>query len=436
MGGDRRGASGAGRTRPEELGIRNLEFGIWNSFNHRPAFVIQTRVIADAFRQRSTCWQLFTLLFLCAAIAATPIPSRISAGPIAQSAAGVVKLDDADIETLNSTRGFVRERNARDYALDNPDGINEGRYATIGGIEQWITIRGEDRRNPVLLFLHGGPGDATNPWGYAAFRTWLKAFTVVQWDQRGAARTLGKSGSSVAATITIDRMAQDGIELAEMLRQTLHKDKIILVGHSWGSILGIFMAKARPDLFSAFVGTGQVADPQRNYTVAYETLLEKAMRLGETRAIRELKEVGPPPYADGRGYGVQRRWSNLFEGADAFIASMVGFALSAPEYRPHDIRDWFNGQVLSAERLVPQTSALTAKTLAGEFAVPVFVFQGAEDFTTPTSLARTFVQSIRAPRKRFVAIPEGGHFAVFMKRDAFLHELVTRVLPHGSTSRL
>ncbi|PYQ75131.1 MAG: hypothetical protein DMG04_08350 [Acidobacteria bacterium] len=105
--------------------------------------------------------------------------------------------------------------------------------------------------------------------------------------------------------------------------------------------------------------------------------------------------------------------------------------------------------MLSAERLVPQTSAtgaLTAKALGGDFAVPVFVFQGADDFTTPTSLARTFVESIHAPRKAFVTIPEGGHFAVFMKRDAFLHELVARLLPAirvrgssrtpGSTSRL
>ncbi len=316
--------------------------------------------------------------------------------------------------------------------MTTPNGVDEGRYVTIGGIEQWITIRGEDRQNPVLLFLHGGPGDATNPWGYAAFRSWLKAFTVVQWDQRGTGRTLGRNGPSQAATITVDRMVQDGIELAEALRRTLQKDKIILVGHSWGSILGVLMAKARPDLFSAFVGTGQVADPQQGYRVAYNALLEKAVKLGEARAIHELKDVGPPPYADGRGYGVQRKWANLFEGADFFIASMVGLALNAPGYRPHDISDWFDGQVLSADRLVPQTSAtsaLTATTLGGDFAVPVFVFQGAEDFTTPTSLARTFVQSIRAPHKAFVAIPEGGHFAVFMKRDIFLRELAAKVLP-------
>jgi pimeloyl-ACP methyl ester carboxylesterase len=391
--------------------------------NPRPGLTIQSVMKRSALG-------LLAFSCICAAFIAPP-STRVS-GAEAQIAADVQKLDAADVQTLEAATAFVRQRNARDYALATPNGVEEGRYVTIGGIEQWITIRGEDRRNPVLLFLHGGPGDTTNPWGYAAFRSWLKAFTVVQWDQRGAGRTLGKSGPSVAATLTIDRMTQDGIELAEMLRRTLQKDKIILVGHSWGSLLGIFMAKARPDLFSAFVGTGQVADPKRNYAVAYDALLEKATRLGEARAVRELKEVGPPPYADGRGYGVQRRWSNLFEGADFFIASMVGFALNAPDYRPRDITDWFGGQMLSAERLVPQTSAtsaLTATALGGDFAIPVFVFQGAEDFTTPTSLARTLVQSIRAPRKAFVTIPGAGHFAVFMKRDAFLHELTARVLP-------
>src|SRR5262245_22554041 len=203
---------------------------------------------------------------------------------------------------------FVRERNARDYAITTPNGIDEGRYVSIGGIEHWITIRGEDRRNPVLLLLHGGPGDATNPWGYAGFRSWLRVFTVVQWDQRGAGRTLGRNRASSTSAISIARMTQDGIELAELLRKTLQKDKIIIVGHSWGSILGVFMAKARPDLFYAFVGTGQVGDQTRNYAVAHDELLKKAKALGEQRAIQELGDVGPPPYADGRGYAVQRKW--------------------------------------------------------------------------------------------------------------------------------
>src|SRR4030095_15960117 len=147
----------------------------------------------------------------------------------------------------------LRSRNARDYAITTPNGIDQASYVEIGGIEQWITIRGEDKRNPVLLFLHGGPGDATNPWSYATFRPWLQAFTVVQWDQRGAGLTLGKNGPSSASAITIARMTQDGIELTELLRKTLQKEKVILVGHSWGSVLGILMVKARPELFHPFL---------------------------------------------------------------------------------------------------------------------------------------------------------------------------------------
>jgi pimeloyl-ACP methyl ester carboxylesterase len=188
------------------------------------------------------------------------------------------------------------------------------------------------------------------------------------------------------------------------------------------------MVKARPELFFAFVGTGQVGDPTAGYTVAHRDLLKKAAAVADERALRELREVGPPPYADGRGYGVQRRWSNFFEGADAFIASMMGFALVAPGYTLHDINDWFDGQIVSSQRLVPQTSALDARTLAGDFAVSVFVIQGAEDFTTPTSLARAFIDSIRAPSKAFITI-EGGHFAVFMKTREFLDQLVAKVRP-------
>ncbi len=335
--------------------------------------------------------------------------------------------EGAELPKLLAAMAFLRDRNARDYAIASPNGIDDARYVEIGGIQQWITIRGEDRKNPVILFLHGGPGDATNPWAYAVFRPWHKAFTVVQWDQRGAGRTLGKSPRSLAETITIDRMAQDGIEVAQTLRKLLGQDKIILVGHSWGSILGVFMVKARPDLFSAFVGTGQVADPRNSYSVAYRELLAKAAALGEQGAIRELREVGPPPYSDRRGYAVQRKWSNFLEGADVFIAAMFGHALSAPSYTLRDVNDWLDGQNLSAERLVPVTSTLGPQALGGDFALPVFVIQGADDFTTPTPLARSFVDSIRAPRKAFVAIEGGGHFAVFMRSSDFLRELVSLI---------
>ena len=126
---------------------------------------------------------------------------------------------------LEAAWASLRARNARDYAIVTPNGIDEARYVEVGGIQQWITIRGEDRSNPVLLFLHGGPGDATNPWGYAGFRLWLKHFTVVQWDQRGAGRTFGKNPDAPPQAITVARMTQDGVELADVLRKQLRKDK-------------------------------------------------------------------------------------------------------------------------------------------------------------------------------------------------------------------
>lgn len=331
-------------------------------------------------------------------------------------------LDAEAAATFDKRREFIRARNARDYAISTPNGIDEAKYLRIGGIDQWVTIRGEDRGNPVLLVLHGGPGDATNPWGYAGFRAWLKTYTVVQWDQRGAGRTLGRNGPESAQTVSIDRLVQDCVELAEALRTSLRKDKIILLGHSWGSVLGALAAKAKPDPFQAFVGTGQVGDQARNYHVAFDALTAKARAVGESRAVRELEDIGPPPYKDGRGYQVQRRWSNLFEGADMFIGSMFGLALGAPGYTLADVNDWGTGQMLSAEKLVPQSSALPASALTGRFGVPVFVIQGAEDFTTPTSLAKAFVDGVEAPRKAFRTI-EGGHFAVFMKTSSFLQEL-------------
>jgi pimeloyl-ACP methyl ester carboxylesterase len=326
---------------------------------------------------------------------------------------------------LDAALDFLRARNARDYAI-SPGGIDEAKYLKLGGIEQWVTIRGEDRANPVVLVLHGGPGDATNPWGYAGFRAWLKTYTVVQWDQRGTGRTLGRNGPASAETVTIDRLVEDGVELADALRRSLRKDKIILVGHSWGSVLGVLMAKAKPELFYAFVGTGQVVsgDLTRQNQVAYDAVLAKARSSGDARAVRELEEIGRPPRKDGRGHQVQRRWANLFEGADSFIASMGWLGLTAPGYTTKDVNDWFDGQNLSAERLMRQEQALGSAALTGRFAVPVFVIQGAEDFTTPTSLARAFVDGIEAPQKAFVTI-DGGHFAVFMNPSGFLKELGT-----------
>ncbi len=337
----------------------------------------------------------------------------------------------ADYQKFENWRAFLSSRAAQTFAIIGSNPVDESGYVTIGGIDQWITIRGEDRNNPVLLFLHGGPGDVTNPWSYPYFFSWLKSFTVVQWDQRGAGRTLGKSGDSIGPTMTIDRMTQDGIELSEHLRQHLRKDRIILVGHSWGSVFGVLMTKARPDLFYAYVGTGQVVDFKQGDAVAYKLALQTAGDVGESGDIASLKAIGTPPYPDGKGWQLFYKWRRKCEGAetDKFLGGLTGFAFQSPGYSIRDINDWLDGQVLGGERLFDQGTQLSAKRLGGNFAVPVFVFQGEHDCSSPTELARNYVDSISAPKKEFIAIPGSGHFAVFTKSNEFLKELVERVRP-------
>ena len=369
-----------------------------------------------------TCLKLPVFLLLAVVI--------LSAGAVGQTAdQSQPKPLDQEYRKFNDLVSVLRDRNKAQFAIDPTRGIDEESYIEIGGIEQWVTIRGQDRNNPVLLFLHGGPGDVTNPWTFAIFAGWEKVFTVVQWDQRGAGRTLRKTGPAIAPTITVERMTQDGIELAEYLRKHLGKEKIFLVGHSFGSILGVRMARLRPELFYAYVGTGQIADEKRNYAVAYDALLKKARERGDVKAVAELGSIGPPPYANSEGFRTQRKWANAFEGADQFLYATIGLTLVAPGNSVQDINDTVAGEMLSADRLASQTKSDGPKEIGLDFHIPVFIFQGSEDFTAPTELARQYLAQIHAPRTAFVEIQGGGHFAVFMKSDVFLQELVKRVRP-------
>lgn len=308
-------------------------------------------------------------------------------------------------------------------------GIDEKMFVPVGGIAQWITIRGFDKASPVLLLLHGGPGDATNPWAWGFLDGWRRPFVLVQWDQRGTGRTLGKSGPGIASTITIDRMVEDGIELSEFLRTHLGKRKIIVVGHSWGSVLGTLMVKKRPDLFWAYVGTGQVVSGKRSYVVAYEELLKRARREHNADAIRDLESIGPPPYDNAAAkQQVQRKWANEFESAGLFLAKAAGLGVIADGYTLADVNDWMQGQLVTGRALFAPLAAIDFTEDKASFGLPVFFFQGADDYTTPVPLVREYFREIKAPHKEMVEL-KGGHFVAFMQPEIFLQELTRRVRP-------
>jgi pimeloyl-ACP methyl ester carboxylesterase len=330
-------------------------------------------------------------------------------------------------------RAYRQHQNAVSLAIHTPNGIDEAMFVPIGGINQWITIRGQNRDNPVVLFLHGGPGTPTNLLDFSMAPAWTPTFTLVQWDQRGAGKTFASGGTS-ASDITIDRMSQDGIELTEFLRGHLHKDKIILVGHSWGSILGVHMAKARPDLFYAYVGAGQVVNAQENEALNYARVLKKARSLNDTKAVADLEASGPPPYPAIKALTTQRIWAQAYEHADAYEAAGQAASLYAPGYSLLDIYhaiqsirftlDTFIGPTMSGPAMT-----VDLNTLGPDFALPMFVFEAPDDYITAPDLANAYVETLNAPQKEFVMLPAGGHFAVFTQPDAFLSEMNARVRP-------
>lgn len=299
--------------------------------------------------------------------------------------------------------------------------IAEAGYVSIGGIKQWVQIRGDTRDNPVLLWLNGGPGYTTIP-DTPAYRKWERPFTVVMWDQRGEGKTFERSGTSVAPTMTIERIAEDGIELTEFLCRHLHKKKIVILGHSWGSIVGIHMIKSRPDLFSAYVGTGQIVELERDAQAAYPLLLERARALHNTVAEKQLEAVGPPPYPDSPKKWVWIRWANALDPQPP--------GLWAALHRGKRVAPYVEAGARFSQGLMWNSIMRDdLPELGPDFKVPIVFVQGADDDLTVTALAREYYNRIHAPLKKFIVLPHTGHLAIFTDRKAFLQELVKWVRP-------
>lgn len=338
--------------------------------------------------------------------------------------------------SLLALRAWRQHVTANAIAIRSAKGIDEAAHVRIGGIDQWIEIRGEDRDNPVLLCLHGGPGATWTPLT-PLFLSWEKTFTVVQWDQRGAGKTLESTGPSVAATMSIDRMTRDGIEVSEYLRGHLHKDKIFLLGHSFGSILGVNMVQRRPDLFHAYIGTGQVSNMPGSQQMSYDHMLEKARATADVRTLEALEQLGPPPFATMQKVTAYfRLLASYAPGSDRDAEAMLGRLLSgAPNYSLWDIYNRLRGfaRVPSWE-LYHAMLSTDLSASAVRFEIPVFFIEGTEDTVTPASLAKEYFDKIDAPRKEFVALEGGGHFAVWSMSKRFGEELATRVRPVSSSA--
>jgi pimeloyl-ACP methyl ester carboxylesterase len=299
-------------------------------------------------------------------------------------------------------------------AVAVPRGIDEQLFVPAGGIEQWITIRGEDRANPVVLFLHGGPGNTLTPYADAIYGGWAGELTLVQWDQRAAGKTYGRNPPSEDAALTVEQMTQDGIAVAEYVAKRLDGKKIILLGGSWGSVLGVHMVKARPDLFQAYVGVSQIVNKIENQAASYSRLLALAQEAGDESTLTTLRTIGAPPWRNPRHPGVLRRATRAYE-AKTTTPAPASWWIRSPEYATEQmLADYEAGEDFSFLQFVGWNddgmfSTVDLPKLGLEFSVPVYLIQGSEDLVTVKEVTERYFERIVAPRKRFIVVPRAGH---------------------------
>lgn len=322
-------------------------------------------------------------------------------------------------------RAWRQHEGEQALAITAPNGIDEGLFVSVPGGEEWITIRGVDRGNPVLLIVHGGPGSALSPFA-TAFVPYERDWTVVQWDQPGAGRTFARAGRTLPATTTPASIAGDGIAVAEFVRERLGKERVVLLGLSWGSMIGLEMARARPDLFDAYVGTGLVVHRDDGRAVSYDRILARARERNRAEAVAALEAIGRPPYARPEGMRTLNRWIDELtdeRGAGDRVAEL----LVAPRQSLADVVSHLLGFVASDEHF--DLGAIDVRKSDPRVAVPVIVIHGAEDYDTPIELARSYFESLIAPSKQFVALAQGGHSALIDDRASFLAALNEHALP-------
>lgn len=325
-------------------------------------------------------------------------------------------------------RAWRQYENSRALAIDTKTGFQETTFVSLGGVPQWIQIRGDDRKNPVLLVVHGGPGVSVSPVS-ALLRPWEKYFTVVLWDQRDAGKTFVRNGPD--REMTLSRVAKDGIELSAFLRRHLGKRKIVVLGISWGTMVGLRMAHDRPDLFSAYVGTGQVVSIAEKEPVDYDATMARLRAAHDEAGIRALTAAGRPPYRSVDQIMVERSLSDRHDIASErnLLGNMLPVALVAPGWSLWDLYETLQAPKYAEAATFDADASYDARQLGTRYALAFFIINGSEDHITPTDLAKRYFDTIQAPTSAFVVIAGAGHSAAITEPDRFLRALVTRVRP-------
>lgn len=287
--------------------------------------------------------------------------------------------------------------------IHTPNGIETLEQIKLNGSQQWISIRGKDRDNPILLFLHGGPASPMMPTAWAFQGPWEDYFTVVQWDQRAAGKNwVGTDTTLIAEQLKFGTLIQDAYHLVEHLRLRFGQEKIFLMGYSYGAGIGIRMAARIPEKLHAYIGIGQMA-PGEPEKVIYERLLELAKAASNTEALAELQGIAPYPDKGGanpmRKILVVRKWARHFNGGwygKQDLSLFFELPTLSPEYRPEDVQSleastrWITRKILSQSN---------APDFPYQFDIPISFMMGVHDLHTPYGPAKEYLEALSSPKK-------------------------------------
>jgi len=314
-----------------------------------------------------------------------------------------------------------------------PGSISERVTVEIGGIPQGMFIQSADPANPVLLFLHGGPGmveffmEQEYPTGLA------QHFTMVWWEQRGAGMSF--SSDIPPETMTLDRMIADTIEVADYLRARFGQDRIILLGHSWGAYLGIQVAAAAPDRFHAYVGMGQIVHQLRSEVMAHDHLLEVYRARGDAVMVRRL-EAAPVTMEDGTSDAWMRLRDRAMHGAGVghmreMTSVVTGIFLPMWRVRAYTLPekiDIWRGKLWSRPFFWNDLIRDDLRARLTTFDLPIYFLAGRHDFTTNAELSRAYFDAIEAPVKGFYLFDNSAHSPLFEEPETATQILLNDVL--------
>jgi pimeloyl-ACP methyl ester carboxylesterase len=307
----------------------------------------------------------------------------------------------------------------------------------LGGVNQWLIIRGHDVHKPVLLFLSGGPG-ASEAGRVLRFNAELeKHFVVVIWEQRGC----GKSYPALRpkSALTVEQYVTDIIELTDMLRARFDEEKVYLVGHSWGTIIGARAVQAQPDLFHAYVGTAQMVNVQETDRMIYDMVLEHSRKTGDAKFVQTLEKQGPPPYFGKNPIGPYAtlfgREYQLFEVPNIKNAEYrrdgdaIMLMLKQPEYGWLDRLYYLLGMMNTFNVVYPQLQEMDLRRDTTQFDLPVYIVLGRHDMNNPSQLPEDYFNRLEAPSKQLVFFEDSGHGMIWEEAGPFHSLMVDTVLP-------